>query len=100
MVIYEERNISPLMTDTNAFSAKYLCQVQIKKDKFQSSKHYLNTHFARILECFYPFSSKVTNQTLIELQGIKETSELIISPLRFTVEFNDQFANISLLTPR
>jgi hypothetical protein len=75
----------------------FLCKVKEKKEKKETTYHYLNRNFNKILPCFYPMTTKITNKTLVELKGIIERTEFIIVPTEFTVDFNDQFANISLL---
>jgi len=96
-IVYEERNISPLMNIVTQREKTFLCNVDIKRKKYESTSHYLNENFNKILPCFYPMSTKITNKTLIELKGVFERTELIIVPVKFTVDFNDQFAIINLL---
>jgi len=97
VIVYEERNISPHMIETENRKKTFLCKVNIKRKKYQSTKHYLNKNFNKILPCFYPMGTKIVNKTLVEMKGIFERTEMIIIPTKFTVDFNDQFANISLL---
>jgi len=76
---------------------KSLCQLDIKKKQYQSTTHFLNENFDKLLKCFYPMSTKVTNYTLIETKGVIERTVLTIIPTKFTVDFKDDFANINVL---
>jgi hypothetical protein len=96
MMVYEEKNISPLMLKTDAKIAS-TCRVKIKKKSNQATLEFLNKNFNKILPCFYPYSSKIQNKTLVELKGVKDKSVLTILPIQFTVDFKDQFANIFIL---
>lgn len=97
-IIFEERNISPLMEYSKESSVSHLCSVAIKKvNKYEPILDVLNKNYNKILPCFYPLSTKMTNRTYVENGGVLETTELIILPVKFTVDFNDQFANINLL---
>ena len=76
---------------------KPLCQLDVKKKKYQSTSHYLNENFDDVLECFYCMSTKVVNYTLIETKGMIERTVLTIIPTKFTVDFKDDFANIKTI---
>lgn len=95
-LIYEEKNISPL---TIPFSGKKTsaCRVKIKKSTHISILKSLNDNFYKILPCFYSSVAKVTSQSKTTLKGSRDEVELIIVPTRFTVDFKDDFANISIL---
>jgi len=95
-LIYEEKNISPL---TIPFSGKktFACRVKIKKSTHISILKSLNDNFYKILPCFYSSVAKVTSQSKTTLKGSRDEVELIIVPTRFTVDFKDDFANISIL---
>jgi len=97
MIVYEERNISPQMQEVDKNDYKSLCQLDAKKNKYQSTEHFLNENFDSLLECFYPMSTKVVNHTLIEMKGVIERTVLTITPTKFTVDFKDDFANIKTI---
>ena len=79
------------------FKTSSTCRVKIPKKTDESTIHYLNRNFNKLLPCFYPYSSKIVNRTYLELKGIDERSVLTIAPVKFTVDFKDQFANINIL---
>ncbi|HIP53921.1 MAG TPA: hypothetical protein EYH11_00400 [Sulfurimonas autotrophica] len=97
VIVYEERNISPLMQSADMKEYKYLCQLNIKKKQYQSTEHFLNENFERVLECFYHMNTKVVNHTLVETKGVIERTVLTIIPTKFTVDFKDDFANIKTI---
>lgn len=76
---------------------KLLCQLNVVKKQYQSTEHFLNEHFNKLLECFYPMSTQIINHTLVETKGVIETTVLTIIPTKFTVDFKDQFANIKAI---
>ena len=97
VIVYEERNISPLMQIVDTKEYKLLCRLDISKKQYQSTEHFLNENFNKLLTCFYPMSTQIVNHTLVETKGVIERTVLIIIPTRFTVEFKDQFANIKTI---
>ena len=96
-IVYEERNISPSMQLSFNDEYNFLCKIKTTKKKFQSTKHFLDEHFDKLLTCFYPMSTQVFDKTLVELKGVDENSVLVVIPIKFTVDFKDEFANISVL---
>jgi hypothetical protein len=96
-VVFEERNISPQMQTVDANDYKFFCKLDIKKKQYESTQHFLNRNFDKLLDCFYPMSSKVVNHTLIETKGVIERTVLTITPTKFTVDFKDDFANIKTI---
>ena len=97
MIVYEERNISPLMQVVNTNEYKLLCRLDISKKQYQSTYDFLNENFNKLLPCFQPMSTKVINYTLVETKGMMERTVLIIVPTKFTVDFKDDFANIKTI---
>ena len=95
-LIYEEKNISPL---TIPYIGKHTstCRVKIKSRNYTSTLQCLDDNFYKILPCFYKTTSKVTSQSQVTLFGIRDEVELIIAPVRFIVDFKDDFANITIL---
>jgi len=94
LVVFEERNISPQMQIVDTKKYAKLCHLNIAKKQYQSTQHFLNENFDKLLECFYPMKSIVVNHTLVELKGMIERTSLTITPTKFTVDFKDDFANI------
>ena len=97
IIVYEEKNISPQMQRVDTKKYTHFCQIDILKKKYQSTQHYLNENFDKLLTCFYPMSTKVVNHTLIETKGVIERTVLTIIPTKFTVDFKDDFANIKTI---
>lgn len=96
-MVYEERNISPLMQSSKESEHKLLCKIDTIKKEYQPTIKFLNKNFDKLLACFYPMSTQVLNRTFVELKGIDEKSVLTVTPTKFTVEFKDEFANINIL---
>ena len=97
IIVYEERNISPLMRIVDIEEYELLCQLKIKKTPYQSTENFLNENFNELLPCFYRLSSQVVNHTLVETRGVMEKTVLTIIPIKFTVDFKDDFANIKTI---
>jgi len=74
---------------------KFLCKLDAKKNQYQSTTNFLNTNYDKLLTCFYPFSSQIISQSLIETKGMVDLTVLTIIPIKFTVDFKDDFANIN-----
>lgn len=85
------------MQSVDATQYTHLCQVDILKKQYQSTQHYLNENFDKILSCFYHMNTQVVNHTLIETKGVIERTVLTITPTKFTVDFKDDFANIKTI---
>lgn len=96
-IVYEERNISPFMKAVDAKQYKLLCRLDIAKKQSNSTEHFLNENFNRLLSCFYSMNSHVVSYTLVETKGVMERIVFIIAPTKFTVDFKDDFANIKVI---
>ncbi len=94
IIIFEERNISPQMQEVNPKDYKYLCKIDTPKKKYQTTEQYLNENFDKLLTCFYSMKTKISNFTLIRTGWISERTLLTVVPIKFTVDFKDDFANI------
>ena len=96
VLIYEEKNISPL---TVPFVGKQIstCRVKTESKKSLSKLQLLNINFDNILPCFYKTTAKITSQSQVTLDGLRDEVELIIAPVRFIVDFKDDFASITIL---
>jgi len=97
IIVYEEKNISPLMQDYKLSKFKSVCKINVTKKDHQSTIDFLNINFNNILICFYPMASQVINKTFVGLKALDERSVLTINPVKFTVDFKDEFANINIL---
>jgi len=97
MMVFEEKNISPQMQIIDKNDYEHLCRVDDRRKMYESEEHFLNRNFDKLLTCFYPFSSTVVNETLVETKGVIERTQLTIIPIKFTVDFKDDFANINTL---
>ena len=95
-LIFEEKNISALTIPYIGKSTS-TCRVKIQNESCNSVLECLNLNFYKILPCFYKTTIKVTSQTRVTLDGMKDETELIITPTRFIVDFKDDFANITIL---
>lgn len=98
-VIYEQRYLSPHMTPLQEKLKKVICKTNIKKNTTQSTLKLLNENFDELLHCFYPMNAKVLNRTLVENSAVLELTDMNIRPIEFTVDFKDQFANITIIIP-
>jgi predicted transglutaminase-like cysteine proteinase len=93
----EERNISPSMVYKKNEKREFLCKIKAVKTTEETPQDFLNAHYEKLLECFYVSNSRVNSYSDFELKGMLEQSELTILPIKFTVDFKDEFANIYLL---
>jgi len=85
------------MQDSDKLAYKLLCKIDTTNKEKQSKIIFLNKYFDQLLTCFYPMSTQIHNKTLVELKGMDERSTLTVTPTKFTVDFKDEFANISVL---
>ncbi len=95
-LIYEEKNISPLMIEKD-FEKSFTCKVKLKNLSSETALERLNDNFYDILPCFYRVAVKVTSQSENSIYNQNDTTEMIITPTRFIVDFKDDFANITVL---
>lgn len=93
-VIAEEKNISPVMIPFEGKS-QFLCKLPLKKTKEEPLNQFLVKHFDEILPCFYPLSTHLISWNEQRLRQASDRIELIIEPVRFTVDFKDEFATIN-----
>ena len=96
VLVYEEKNISPLLVP---FIGKRIstCRVKISGKKSLSKLQLLNKNFDNLLPCFYKTTVKVTSQSQVRLNSMRDEVELVIAPVRFIVDFKDDFAKITIL---
>ena len=74
-----------------------LCHINEKKAKKQSTYEYLGKNKEALLECFAKKNVQVYDVTREKSFQANSNTEVIIAPIRFTVDFKDEFANIYLL---
>jgi flagellar motility protein FlgQ len=96
MTTSQQRNISPVMVYKKNDGKKFLCRFFAKKTKEQSTYSFLKQHISKLIDCFYNTDVKVVSYTQSKLKSIQDSNELIIIPVKFTVDFKDEFANIYL----
>ena len=96
VVIYEEKNIAPVMLP---YSGKniFLCNVDLTNYNSTSKHLFLKTNFDKILPCFYKSKSHLIAWNENRQKVSYDRVELIVEPIRFTVDFKDEFATISLV---
>lgn len=92
--IFEEKNIVPAMTFVSE-GEQQLCTVELNQDTTLSQVEFLKKHFDTILPCFYSFSTHVLANHDSNSNAYKDRVELVITPVRFTVVFKDEFATIN-----
>jgi hypothetical protein len=95
-VIAEEKNISPAMIPFEGTS-HFLCSVPFKPSKELPLDQWLRKHFDLILPCFYPLSAHLNSWSEQRLKQANDRIELVIEPVRFTVDFKDEFATINAI---
>lgn len=97
IITSQQSNISPVMVYKQTAEKSFLCQLKAKKNQSQSTYEFLQKNSSELIDCFYHTNVKILSFSQSELRGIKASDELIIIPIKFTVDFNKQFANIYLL---
>ena len=95
-VIYEEKNITPLSVPYEGKN-QFLCNIDFVNDKNISKHQFLKTHFDTLLPCFYQQQSHLISWNENRQKQSTDRVELIIEPIRFTVDFKDEFATISTI---
>lgn len=94
IAIFEKKNITLAMTPFEEKALKH-CTVELRYDAKISKEQFLNHHFDAILPCFYSLSSHMLSWNESNTQSNHDRVELIIEPVRFTVDFKDEFATIN-----
>ena len=92
----QELSLSPLMVPLEN-SLKYVCQIKQKKEKNETAFTYLTRHKEALFECLLGEKVYLYDDTIQSMLLAQTTTHLKVLPARFTVEFKDEFANISLL---
>ena len=96
LVVYEQKNIAPAMIPFEG-KAQKLCTVALPNPQQLPKEQFLRKHFDDILPCFYQLSSHLLAWNEQYLKHGNDRIELIIEPVRFTVDFKDEFATINAI---
>lgn len=92
-VIFQEKNITPIMTPFNEVS-RTVCEIPLSYDSKLSKEQFLNKNFDKLLPCFEREASHMLSWNEYHLKVSSDRVEHIIEPVRFTVDFKDEFATI------
>ena len=93
----QEFSISPLMVPLHV-KGESLCTLTVKREKDESTKAYLFRNENELFECFLKENVHVYDDVFQSRYLAQTTTHIKVLPVRFTVEFKDEFANISLLS--
>lgn len=93
-VVFQEKNITPVMTPFNEVS-RTVCEIPLLDNPQLSKEQFLNQNFDKLLPCFERQPSHMLSWNEYHLKASKDRIEHIIEPVRFTVDFKDEFATIS-----
>jgi len=96
LVIYEQKNIASV-TIPYMGQAQTLCTLELSNPKNLPKEQFLRQHFDTILPCFYQLSSHLLSWNEQHLKSGNDRIELVIEPVRFTVDFKDEFATINAI---
>lgn len=96
IVIYEQKNIAPVMIPFEG-KAQKLCTLTLSNPQNLPKELFLRKHFDAILPCFYQLSSHLLSWNEQHLKYGNDRIELVIEPVRFTVDFKDEFATINAI---
>lgn len=96
-VIYEEKNITSSMMILEKSKSSFLCALDLKYTPTLSKKQFLIQHFDTLLPCFYKKKSHLISWNENRQKESNDRVELIIEPIRFTVDFKEEFATISTI---
>lgn len=93
IAIYEEKNIASA-TIPFVGTSVHLCTIALQNKKNLPLKHFLNTYYDDLLPCFYSRASHIISWNDKRTKKSADRVEMVIAPVRFTVEFKDEFAII------
>lgn len=96
LVVHEQKNIAPVMVPYEGKSQK-LCTLELSNAQNLPKEQFLRKHFDEILPCFYQLSSHILSWNEQHLKQGSDRIELVIEPVRFTVDFKDEFATINAI---
>lgn len=92
-MVYEQKNIASSMVPYEG-KAEVLCTLKLSNSQNLPKEHFLKKNFDEILPCFYPLSTHLNSRSEQYLKHGRDRVELVIEPVRFTVDFKDEFATI------
>ncbi len=93
LVIYEQKNIARLSVPYEG-TEEVLCKIMLSNPTKIPEETFLRQHFDTLLPCFYPLASHLISRSETYTKHNNDRVELIIEPIRFTVDFKDEFATI------
>ena len=96
LVIYEQKNIASAMIPYEG-KLQELCTIELTNPLNLPKEQFLRKHFDDILPCFYQISSHLLAWNEQHLKHGNDRIELVIEPVRFTVDFKDEFATINAI---
>ena len=96
VVIHEEKNIALAMIPYEG-KKQVLCELPLQNSSNLSKEAFLRKHFDTILPCFYQLSTRLRSWDDQYLKHSNDRIELVIEPVRFTVDFKDEFATINTI---
>ena len=96
LVVYEQKNIASVSVPYEG-EAKVLCTLPLYNTQNLPLEQFLRKHYDEILPCFYPLSTHLLSRREQYLKHGNDRVELVIEPVRFTVDFKDEFATIKTI---
>jgi flagellar motility protein FlgQ len=95
-VIHEQKNIASAMIPYVG-KAQTLCTIELVNTQNLPTEQFLQKHFDTILPCFYQLSAHLLTWDEQHLRHSNDRIEIVIEPVRFTVDFKDEFATINAI---
>ncbi len=95
---YDHINLSPLM-HMREHTSRVLCHWEAKKPLHVSTLAFLQAHQERLWECFSKEGVLVYDRSEHTLNLGASHTDMLLLPVRFTVEFKDDFVTLYLLAP-
>jgi len=80
-------------------STTRLCQFEATKPYHVSPHAFLLAHQDKLLECFIGQGVRIHDKAELTLQQGLAYTDMHVPPVRFTVEFKDDFVTLFLLAP-
>ena len=96
LVIYEQKNIASVMVPFEG-NTQPLCTIALSNPLNLPKEQFLRKNFDVILPCFYQLSAHLLSWDEQYLKHGKDQVEIVIEPVRFTVDFKDEFATINAI---
>lgn len=96
VVIHEEKNIVLAMIPYEG-KKQVLCELPLQNSANLPKEVFLRKHFDTIIPCFYSLSTRLLSRNEQHIKHGNDRIELIVEPVRFTVDFKDEFATINAI---